>query len=315
VGNTTPGPVFESDIDVPSGYGPVQTVVMDLVLSHPAVGELSAILVGPDGTTHPLFAYTGWNGVDGAVVSMGSTTRLSARYVFSDRATTNWWTAASGNTTMPPGSYRTSVPGGTLSPFRGDDTLMDPVFAGRASGGRWKLRLTDSRFGNVGSVSMVRMYLDTALTTVQPPTGLRVAAIAGNLVTLRWDTPALGPAPTGYLIRGGLAPGQVLGTIPMGDPQNSLTFSVGSGSYYVRAHAGYGGTLSSASNEIPLHVTSAVAPSTPTSRGATRSAGEFPAPASSTSPAPPMCRCRSAQERCSRTPACRVAPTRSACAA
>lgn len=263
VGNTTPGTVFESDIDVPSGYGPVQTVVVDLVLSHPAVGELSAILVGPDGTTHPLFAYTGWSGADGALVSMGYTTRLAGRVVFSDRATTNWWTAAQGNRTMPPASYRTSVPGGTLSPFRGDDTLMDPVYAGRASGGRWKLRLTDSRFGNVGNLAAVRLYLDTALTTVQPPTGLRVASIAGNLVTLRWDTPALGPAPTGYLIRGGLAPGQVLGTIPMGDPQNSARFSVGPGSYYVRVHAVNGGMQSPASNEIPLHVTSAVAPSAP----------------------------------------------------
>lgn len=264
VGNTSAGPVFESDIDVPVGYGPVQTVVVDLVLSHPAVGELSAILVAPDGTTHPLFAYTGWNGIDGAVVSMGYTTRLASRYVFSDRATTNWWTAATANTTMPPGSYRTSVPGGTPSPFRGDDSQMDPVFAGRASGGRWKLRLTDSRFGNVGNLSFIRMYLDTALTTVQAPTSLKVHSIAGNLVTLRWNTPTLGPAPTGYVLRGGLAPGQVLGSVPMSEPQNALTLSLGTGSYYLRVHAMNGAMESPASNEIPLHVSTALAPSSPT---------------------------------------------------
>lgn len=262
-GNTTTGPALDTDLDIPGGYGPVQTVVVDLVLSHPAVGELSAALIAPDGTTHTLFAYTGWNGVDGALVQMGYATRLSGRYLFSDGAFTNWWTTANANTVMPPAVYRTSVPGGTTSVFRGADTLMNPVFAGKASAGKWKLRLTDSRSGNTGTLTSARLILQTALTDVQPPANLKVASIAGNLVTLRWETPALGPTPTGYFIQGGTAPGQSLGTLPMGEPQNSVTFAIGSGTYYLRAHAVNGAMQSPASNEIPLYVTTAVAPSIP----------------------------------------------------
>lgn len=262
-GNTTAGPPLDVQFVVPPGYGPVQTVFLAMTASHPAVGELVATLIAPDGTSHTLFAFTGWNGVDGALVSMGSTARLSGRYWFSDGSTQQWWTEAGRTAVMPQFGYRTSVPGGTPSPFRGNDTLMDPVFAGRTSSGTWTLRITDNRFGNTGTITAPILSLQTALTDVQAPTSLKVASIAGNLVTLRWDTPTLGPAPTGYFIQGGIAPGQVLGTIPMGDPQNSMTFSVGTGSYYVRVHASNGGMQSPASNEIPLHVTTAVAPSAP----------------------------------------------------
>ncbi len=263
-GNTTAGAPLDIPFVVPPGYGPVQTVFLAMTASHPAVGELAVTLISPDGTAHTLFAFTGWNGVDGALVSMGSTARLFGRYWFSDApAGQHWWTAAQGAAIPQLQNYRTSVPGGTPSPFRGNNTLMDPVFAGRTSSGTWILRITDNRFGNTGTISGPILSLQTALTDVQAPTSLKVASIVGNLVTLRWDTPALGPAPTGYFIQGGLSPGQVLGTLPMADPQNSMRFSVASGSYYVRVHAVNGGMQSPASNEIPLHVTTAVPPSAP----------------------------------------------------
>ncbi len=262
-GNTTAGTPLDIRFDVPAGFGPVQTVFVAMTASHPAVGELVATLIAPDGTSHTLFGFTGWNGVDGALVAMGSTARLSGRYWFSDGATKTWWTEASQNVVMPQFDYRTSVPGGTPSPFRGDNTLMDPAFAGRISSGTWTLRIIDHRSGNTGNIVAPILSLQTALTDVQAPTSLKVHSIVGNLVTLRWDTPTLGPAPTGYVLQGGIVPGQVLGSIPMAEPQNSTAFSLGTGSYYVRVRAINGGMQSPVSNEIPLHVTTALPPSTP----------------------------------------------------
>ena len=48
------------------------------------------------------------------------------------------------------------------------------------------------------------------LTTPQPSTALFAASIVGNSVTFRWSKPALGPAPTGYVVEGGINPGEVL---------------------------------------------------------------------------------------------------------
>jgi hypothetical protein len=38
--------------------------------------------------------------------------------------------------------------------------------------------------------------------TPQPPTKLRLTAIAGNTVTIAWTAPATGPMPTGYVLEG-----------------------------------------------------------------------------------------------------------------
>ena len=53
-----------------------------------------------------------------------------------------------------------------------------------------------------------------APTDVQAPQELRVSSIVGNAVTFRWKVPPVGPAPTGFILEGGGAPGQTLVALP-----------------------------------------------------------------------------------------------------
>jgi subtilisin-like proprotein convertase family protein len=106
---------------------------------------------------------------------------------------------------------------------------------------------------------------DGVVTTVQPPTNARIDNISGTTVTVRWDAPVLGPSPTGYVLEGGVSPGEVLASLPTGSNGPVFTFAAPVGSFHLRIHALDGATRSGASNEVPLHVVVPVAPSAPTS--------------------------------------------------
>lgn len=101
-------------------------------------------------------------------------------------------------------------------------------------------------------------------TDPQPPTDLRVHEIRGHSVTLRWMPPRLGPAPTGYAIEGGLAPGEVAttslsGSVPI------LTVDVPTGLFHVRVRTRSGVQQSAPSNEIRMVVDAPTSPSPPDS--------------------------------------------------
>lgn len=116
--------------------------------------------------------------------------------------------------------------------------------------------------GGAGNVATVGITVG-APGNVQPPSGLRAASVAGNLVTLRWTPPAFGAAPTQYVLEGGLVPGQVLASFATGSPAAIFTFVAPTGSFYARVHAVAGAERSVASNEIRLHVNVPVPPSAP----------------------------------------------------
>lgn len=97
---------------------------------------------------------------------------------------------------------------------------------------------------------------------VQPPTQLRVDRVVGNQVTLRWDAPAVGPRPTSYLVEGGTTPGSVMGSVTTGSAP-IVTFAAPSGAFFVRVTAIDNEMSSSVSNEVPLYVNVAQAPSAP----------------------------------------------------
>lgn len=102
-----------------------------------------------------------------------------------------------------------------------------------------------------------------------PPADLQVLAARGLTVTLAWQAAETGTAPTSYVIEGGFAPGEVLGSIPLAGAATAVTFDAPAGRFLVRVHAVAGGMRSAASNEIPLVVAAplpapAVAPSAPT---------------------------------------------------
>ncbi len=100
-------------------------------------------------------------------------------------------------------------------------------------------------------------------TSPQPGSGLVVTRVSGQTVTLRWNAPVLGPAPTGYVLEGGIAPGQALALVPTGLDVPTFTFTAPAGSFYVRMRTQGGGGLSAPTNEVPIHVVVPVTPSTP----------------------------------------------------
>jgi hypothetical protein len=101
-------------------------------------------------------------------------------------------------------------------------------------------------------------------TTVQPPTGLTALSIVGSAVQIGWTPPATGPAPTGYLLEGGVNPGEVLASIPAGAGP-SYSFVAPTGAFYIRVHSLNGAERSSASNEIRIFVNVPAPPSAPAS--------------------------------------------------
>lgn len=243
--------------------GTVQTVEVTITLTHSFVGDVVARLIAPNGTGHDLFGYTGAT----ASSQAGDNSNLGGTYTFTDSTSGLWWSAAQfvgPSTPLSSGSYRTSARGGSLVP--GAPTSMNAAFYTVAPNGTWTLRLTDGCSGDTGSASIPAIL--TIGTTVnlgaQPPSSLRTASIVGNLVTLRWKPPVQGLPPNEYIVEGGVAPSQVLGSLPTGRTHPILTFTAPTGAFYVRVHAVAGGVKSGPSNEIRLFVNVPEPPSPPT---------------------------------------------------
>lgn len=121
------------------------------------------------------------------------------------------------------------------------------------------------RAANAGGTSNIATATVTVAhpTTPQPPRQLVVDSVAGQLVTLRFTAPPIGPAPTGFVLKGGVLPGQVLAAIPTGSSAPIFTFVAPTGSFHIRMHTMAGADESGPSNEVPLHVNVPVPPSAP----------------------------------------------------
>lgn len=130
--------------------------------------------------------------------------------------------------------------------FAGDDTFTYRVRAG----------------ATIGSEATVLVSVSEPLV-VQPPYDLRVDSVHGNTVTLRWDTVAAGPQATEFVLEGGVAPGQVLASVPTGSGAPLFTFEAPTGSFHVRVRGRTAIDTSAPSNEVPLHVNVPVTPSPP----------------------------------------------------
>jgi hypothetical protein len=133
-----------------------------------------------------------------------------------------------GNDTNPPGggaltAVVASLPTrGTLS-LSSDGAFTYAPFAGVAGPDSFTYRPVNAT-GGPGNLTTVSLSVDQP-TSPQPATELRVDAVAGNEVRLRWTAPAIGPSPTGYVVQGGVNPGQVLASIDTGHPYPVLTFT------------------------------------------------------------------------------------------
>jgi uncharacterized protein (DUF1800 family) len=104
----------------------------------------------------------------------------------------------------------------------------------------------------------------TVATNVQPPTGVATQFQVGNQVTLKWNPPLIGPAPTAYILEGGVRPGETLATIPINSTQPVFTIAAPPGNYYVRIRTRSGSAVSRPSLETRIFVETAAGPTAPT---------------------------------------------------
>lgn len=112
------------------------------------------------------------------------------------------------------------------------------------------------------------VYSDTSVSgasSIQPPTGLAVSSLAGNTVSVSWRAPLIGPVPTGYVLEGGVRPGEVLATIPINSTTPSFTFAAPAGAYYLRLRTVSGAQVSRPSGEIRMYVGAFSGPTAPRS--------------------------------------------------
>ncbi len=108
-----------------------------------------------------------------------------------------------------------------------------------------------------------------AVTTPQPPTGLFASSIVGNTLTLRFTPPATGPAPTSFVVEGGVNPGEALASIGTGSTAPIFTLDAPDGAFYVRMRTVTAAGTSGPSNEIRVFIDVPAAPSAPTNLLAT----------------------------------------------
>jgi len=99
--------------------------------------------------------------------------------------------------------------------------------------------------------------------TPEAPAGLVVHSVIGTRVTLYWTAPASGPRPTGFVLEGGVRPGEALVRVPTGSTAPAFAFDAPAGSFYARVRALNGVAESAASNEVRIHVNVPVVPSPP----------------------------------------------------
>lgn len=112
------------------------------------------------------------------------------------------------------------------------------------------------------AVHVFSITLDLSLPVA--PLGLTASRVVGSQATFRFTPPTAGAVPTGYVLEGGVSPGQTLVSLPLAAvPEH--TINVPSGAYYVRVRAVAGGVVSAASNEIRIFVNQPVLPSPPAS--------------------------------------------------
>jgi hypothetical protein len=138
--------------------------------NHTFMGDVTAILLAPNGASHTLFGHT----LATTATAFGDASDLGALYAFSDNAPAppngGWWqasTAAGTTTVMPTGTYRTTNSGGAGATNPMPPTNMNAAFAGVANAnGTWTLRLTDNCAADTGGVTAANLTITAGGGTV-----------------------------------------------------------------------------------------------------------------------------------------------------
>lgn len=100
-----------------------------------------------------------------------------------------------------------------------------------------------------------------------PPTNFRVDDIdrsaGANRVTVRFDPPTQGPTPSQYVVKGGILPGQTLGSLLTDSSFPILEFDAPFGEFWLSAAGVIGNDVTGDSNVVPLNTTTSRVPSAP----------------------------------------------------
>jgi titin len=234
---------------------------------------------GPDHTEFPQL------GVDGGgnVVAVWATTMSgfvgldSARWLGAPRAPVLTGAAADPGTLtasflppptteapFAPTNYEYSLDGGTTWTARSPASTVSPlVISGLVDFTVYTLRVRAINVAGPGAASIATGAIPGAGS--EAPSDLAATAIAGNTVTIVWTPPAVGLVPIGYLLEGGVLPGQVLASIFTASTAPTFTFVAPTGAFFIRVHAITMLSRINASNEIRIFVNVPAAPSAPAS--------------------------------------------------
>jgi hypothetical protein len=178
-------------------------------------------------------------------------------------AVTVHFTAPAGTPALALSNYAYSLDdGATWTPRDPPSTASPLVVSGMTDSLAYPLRIRGINDAGPGA-STVHLLVRSG-GGPNGPTGLEVTGVAGDTVTVAWTPPSAGLVPLGYLLEGGVNPGDVLASIPTWGTAPTFTFTAPSGAFYIRLHAVAGALRSPASNEIRIVVNIPAAPSAPT---------------------------------------------------
>ena len=138
---------------------PIHTVRLNLVLTHPYIGDLEATLISPNGTAR--LAVLGRPGRQTGN-TFGSNADFAGAYAFDDRGA-DLWAVLPTSVTVPAGRYRSST-AGTLQTRRGGcTTSFEGAFGGLVPAdvnGTWTLVIADRASGDTGAVTSAVLGID-----------------------------------------------------------------------------------------------------------------------------------------------------------
>jgi hypothetical protein len=161
-----------------------------------------------------------------------------------------------------PTNYEYSLDDGATWTTRAPASASSPLEIGGLTGGvEYQLRLRAVNAAGPGQASATAAA--TPGPAPGPPTDLTAVSLAGHVVTIRWMPPQGSVEPTGYVLEGGVHPGEILASISTGSTVPTFTFVAPTGAFFIRVHAITGPLRSLASNEIPIVVNVPAAPSAP----------------------------------------------------
>ena len=137
---------------------------------HTFVGDITAVLIAPNGASHTLFGHT----LGTTATAFGDSSDLVGPYTFTDAAAAppsgGWWqaaTVAGAAEAIASGSYRTTASGGAGAVNPAPPTNMNAAFAGVPNpNGTWTLRVTDSCAGDTGAISAASLTLSGGTSMV-----------------------------------------------------------------------------------------------------------------------------------------------------